>query len=538
MTITPNEGLAFEPLPLDRAFIQAARRLVSDTIDREGLTSAALMLNGCGAEAARYLLLAEQEAPEGLNQAQEVHAQEFIVSSLQSTPLGDERFALPESISVPVNWNGQRLGYFVALMPAARRGLVPDLSALETDLARLIRRYRLRQKLLSLYGDQPFWIGASRTLCQLDDQLLRLATSELPVVITGEPGCGKRLAARAIHGYAFDEFRPFIEANCAEWTGRGALDDLLAELWSNARTGSLLLRNVDRLSESALSQLLEHWQAERERQLGDESLAPTRLLMSIGNLDALKRDEPGLLSEWLEFNALELRLPTLRERRADIRALGEFFAQEFRLGKGFDFAEDAWQQLEAYPWPGNVQQLKNMIQKLAVVADTSLVTSSLLARWFPSLGAPSRSGMSSSLAEAQSPHQEGLSLQSLFGGLRELKWEHPGLVRAMDYMLTYHRHPLTVELVSSAVKLPEVQLNQLLKYRLGMSFEQMMSKIRVEQAKVLIQQSPSELPAEIGQRVGFANAEVFEQTFKRLMGQTPQGYRSQFFKPLSLVRNN
>src|SRR5690606_8906557 len=105
----------------------------------------------------------------------------------------------------------------------------------------------------------------------------------------------------------------------------------------------------------------------------------------------------------------------------------------------------------------------------------------------PSLGAPSRSGMSSSLAEAQSPHQEGLSLQSLFGGLRELKWEHPGLVRAMDYMLTYHRHPLTVELVSSAVKLPEVQLNQLLKYRLGMSFEQMMSKIRVEQAKVLIQ---------------------------------------------------
>jgi len=110
------------------------------------------------------------------------------------------------------------------------------------------------------------------------------------------------------------------------------------------------------------------------------------------------------------------------------------------------------------------------------------------------------------------------------------------LVRAMDYMLTYHRHPLTVELVSSAVKLPEVQLNQLLKYRLGMSFEQMMSKIRVEQAKVLIQQSPSELPAEIGQRVGFANTEVFEQTFKRLLGQTPQAYRSQFFKPLSLVR--
>jgi|GEM_PF-585163 len=521
----------FEPLSLDNAFFQMLRRLVTGTIAREGLTSAALLLNGCGSESTRQLLLAEQPAPAGAGEAQE-----FIVSSLQSFPLGEEQFSVPESVSVPVNWCGQRLGYLLALAPAAKAGWRPDISMLETGLERLIRRYRLRQKLLNLYGEQSFLIGTSRSLCQLDDQLVRLAASNLPVVITGEQGCGKRLAARSIHGYAFDEFRPFIEANCADWIGRASLKPLLAELWANARTGSLLLRNVDRLSEPALAQLLEHWQTEQESYQMSGQLMPPRLIMTLAGEDLSDENRAGMLHAWLEFNALELRLPTLRERRADIRALGEFFAQEFRLGKGFDFAEDAWQQLEAYPWPGNVQQLKNMIQKLAVVADTSLVTASLLARWFPSLGAPSRSGMSSSLAEAQSPHQEGLSLQSLFGGLRELKWEHPGLVRAMDYMLTYHRHPLTVELVSSAVKLPEVQLNQLLKYRLGMSFEQMMSKIRVEQAKVLIQQSPSELPAEIGQRVGFANTEVFEQTFKRLLGQTPQAYRSQFFKPLSLVR--
>lgn len=528
----------FSPLAIDRAFIQTLRRFLQELVSGSKMTSAALMLRAYQGDEARYLVLGDQPLPAELGETEE-----FIVSSLQPMPLGGQRFDLPDSVSAPVNWKNQRLGYLVALSALNVDALMPALARLESDLARLIRRYRLRHRLRALYGESAWWIGASRALCRLDDQLLRLSESSLPVVISGDKGTGKRLAARAIHTYTHQDFRPFVEADCAEWQGRLSRT-LLEELWVGARSGSLLLRDVDCLNTQQLTQLLDFWQAERERTLENGALQQTRLMVSLGTAEALAHSHLEPLVTWLEFNALELRLPRLCERRLDIRALGEHFMAEYRLGQGFDFTEDAWELLESYPWPGNVQQLKSMIQKLSVVADTSLVSDDTLLRWFPSLGAGQAlttpelppAATQRPLLDIEDERAEPLTLHTLFGGLRDLKWEHPALVRALDYMLTYHRHSLSSEHVAAAIKLPLNQLDQLLKYRLGMSFEQMMNKIRVEQAKCLFRQSPEQLPQDVSEHVGFGNQEVFEQTFRRLVGQTPQAYRSRFFRPLSLVR--
>src|SRR5690606_3961191 len=119
----------------------------------------------------------------------------------------------------------------------------------------------------------------------------------------------------------------------------------------------------------SFEQLQDFWRGKSVSDISAACEVKARLLVSLSSSEPFSAAENNLtahpIAQWLEFNFLDFRLPTLSERRADIRALSHHFIDEYHLDIDFDFSEDAWQLLESFHWPENVQQLKRLIQKLA-----------------------------------------------------------------------------------------------------------------------------------------------------------------------------
>src|SRR5690606_7988137 len=242
-------------------------------------------------------------------------------------------------------------------------------------------------------------------------------------------------------------------------------------------------------------------------------------------------------------------LPRLNERRMDVRTLSRYFIDEYHLDIDFDFSEDAWQLLESFHWPENVQQLKRLIQKLAVLVEEPQVSAALLLQLFPSLELPAstqlplsklstKTGVVSTLPTTVISEACELSINAalIFGGLRELKWEHPLLLNAVDFMIANHRLEIDVLDAATSTGITATQLADLLKHRLGLSFHQVMNKIRIEQAKALFQEAPAKQIDQVCVEIGFNDIGGVEKIFKRMVGISPKVYRGQFFKPISLSK--
>src|SRR5690606_30618152 len=155
----------------------------------------------------------------------------------------------------------------------------------------------------------------SEALRKLDQQIAKLADAPMPVVIRGEKGTGKLLAARALHCHNRTDYTPFIESSCEEWE-TATVGKILPELWAYAKGGTLFLRNVDRLEPEGFALLQDFWSNKlslREQESPDQvanSLYP-RLVVTLSS-EPLNHNTSETLVPWLEFNFVELRLPRLQ----------------------------------------------------------------------------------------------------------------------------------------------------------------------------------------------------------------------------------
>lgn len=528
-------------VPIDNQFAQGIKTILHSAVKRLQLINAVAMLRGINNENSRYLIIGEQlPGPEALARAEE---EEFFISTeLPMAPHSGNR-QNQESVSLALNFNSHRLGYLVASLRTSEitsDNLHHGLEQTAAELLSFIKRYQTRHKMLRTFGPQPYWIGCSKSLRQLDQMIDKLADAPMPVVIRGDKGTGKLMAARALHCHAHADFRPFIESSCEDWEP-GATARILAELWAYARGGTLFLRNIDQLPRESFVQLQDFW---RNKSLNDTSAAcevKARLLVSLSSSEPFNIAENNPVAQWLEFNFLDFRLPALSERRADIRTLSRYFIDEYHLDVDFDFSEDAWQLLESFHWPENVQQLKRLIQKLAILVDEPWINAVQLLQLFPSLELhePTVAAKLRLIPEVDATatlENVPVSPATIFGGSRDLKWEHPLLINAVTFMIDNHQRDIDVLDAAGSTGITATQLAELLKHRLGLSFNQVMNKIRIERAKTIFQKAPSRQIDQICREVGFADIDGFEKIFKRMVGISPKVYRGQFFKPLSLVR--
>jgi len=224
-------------------------------------------------------------------------------------------------------------------------------------------------------------VGVSDQMQEILETAIRVAPTTTPVLITGETGTGKEVIARAIHGASGRG--SFVALNCAavppslfesELFGfkRGAFTDARrdhAGVVESAHNGTLFLDEVAEVPLASQPKLLRFLQDGEFRRLGDaEALRSNARLIAATNRDLQAEVEAGRVREDLYYrlNIVHLVLPPLRERPVDIPALAHHLlarlADRYQLA-GADLAPDALAALTAYPWPGNIRELENVLAR-------------------------------------------------------------------------------------------------------------------------------------------------------------------------------
>jgi two-component system, NtrC family, response regulator AtoC len=234
-------------------------------------------------------------------------------------------------------------------------------------------------------------IGSSQGIAELYAILERVADTPTTVLITGESGTGKELVARALHEHSSRKDKPFIKVNCAaipkeliesELFGyeRGAFTGAVASKpgrFELANGGTLFLDEIGEIPIEMQVKLLRALQeSEFERVGGIKTIRVDVRLVAATNRDLKKLIAAGSFREDLFYrlNVVPIRLPALRERTGDIPLLAEHFLTKFneRLRKKVEGLDaDATEVLVQYPWPGNIRELENVIERAVLFCDES-----------------------------------------------------------------------------------------------------------------------------------------------------------------------
>lgn len=251
--------------------------------------------------------------------------------------------------------------------------------------------------------------------------LRKYAPVELPVLITGETGSGKELAARALHGLSARRARPFVAINC----GALPLNLVQSELFghergaftgANARRighfeaavgGTVFLDEVGDLPPDAQASLLRLLQEGTLERVGSsQSIKLDVRVLAATHVDLEKAVAQGHFREDLYYrlNVLRLHMPALREREGDVEFLAQHFLDAFRLrhhSRASAFSSDARRALRGFAWPGNVRELLNRVQRAAVVAEGPLISAADLDLQGTQSISPKRSSLDLTLVSAE-----------------------------------------------------------------------------------------------------------------------------------------
>lgn len=239
-------------------------------------------------------------------------------------------------------------------------------------------------------GSSPF-VGKSRLLLAALERLSRFAASEMPILLLGENGTGKELAARYVHDFSPRRHKTFVPFNCAGLTEtlqhselfghvRGAFtgaDRARAGVFEQAHGGTLFLDEIGDLPLSAQGAILRALQEGEIRRVG-ESL-PRRVDVRL--IAATHRDLERMVEEerfrqdlFYRLKVAVVRLPPLRERPEDIPLLAEAFLSEMRRHlPGLSLSPRAKRLLVEHDWPGNVRELRHALEAAAVLAGGGVI---------------------------------------------------------------------------------------------------------------------------------------------------------------------
>ena len=232
-------------------------------------------------------------------------------------------------------------------------------------------------------------IGGSPAILKLTETLAKVAKSSSNLLITGESGVGKELAARSVH-CAFHSDRPFVSVNCgavpkdlleSEFFGhaKGAFTGAVRQRegkFQAAGRGALFLDEIGAMDLSLQVKLLRALQERRFEPVGsNESIELNARIISATNADLEEEVRLGRFRQDLYYrlNIISVVIPPLRERREDIPPLIRRFIKNFNKRRGRNpiqgVSEDALHALCRYSWPGNIRELENLIERLSVLTE-------------------------------------------------------------------------------------------------------------------------------------------------------------------------
>ncbi len=279
-----------------------------------------------------------------------------------------------------------------------------DVEELKIIVDRGLASTRLKQENVLLKKDLKdrysfeHMIGKSRAMQEIFTLIEKIASTDSTVLITGDSGTGKEMAARAIHYQGGRREGQFVSINCAalpenllesELFGHakgsftGATSDKKG-MFEVAQRGTLFLDEVAEMSPWTQVKLLRALQERTVRRVGGTEEIPVDVrIIAATNQELKKRIQEGKFREELFYrlNVISFDMPPLRKRVEDIPLLVSHFLQKYceKMGKKPKrFTPEVIGILESYPWPGNIRELENVIERIVAIEDRETVTAGCL----------------------------------------------------------------------------------------------------------------------------------------------------------------
>ena len=244
------------------------------------------------------------------------------------------------------------------------------------------------KKLKKKVEKQMRMIGESPAIVHVRDIINKVAPTEARVLITGENGTGKEVVARLLHALSNRASAPLVEVNCAaipseliesELFGHmkgsftGAVKDRAGK-FEQADGGTLFLDEIGDMSPDAQTKVLRALQENEITRVGsDKTIRVNVRVIAATNKDLKHEIERGTFREDLyhRLNVIPIHVPRLEDRREDIPLLVTYFAEQICEEQGWkikEFDEAAVQALQHRTWPGNIRELRNVIERLIILA--------------------------------------------------------------------------------------------------------------------------------------------------------------------------
>ncbi|MEM6329269.1 MAG: sigma 54-interacting transcriptional regulator [Planctomycetota bacterium] len=317
-------------------------------------------------------------------------------------------------LCAPIRSAGEVLGLVHLYSTDAARTIDPDdlefsLAVADTvavALQNLTQRQALAQDLSLVRGEneqlrerlaeEHSIVGVSGAIERVHQEIQRAAPSRATVLIRGESGVGKELVARAVHYSSPRSKGPFVCLNCAalsetllesELFGHekgaftGATDRKMGK-FEAASNGTLMLDEIGEMSPTIQAKFLRVLEGHAfERVGGSQAIKADVRVIAATNRDLEKEVAEGRFRRDLYFrlHVLEIVVPGLRKRPADISLLAEHFLERFNLETGRrlrGFTSQAMDEMLAYRWPGNVREMKNVIERAVVLSRGEFIDTS------------------------------------------------------------------------------------------------------------------------------------------------------------------
>lgn len=316
----------------------------------------------------------------------------------------------------------------------------------------------------------PSITGQSSRVIELRGQIVKLARSQAPIYISGESGCGKELAARAIHQNSSRASEPFIAVNCGAIPGELVESELFGHikgsftgaesdkqgLFQAAHSGTLFLDEIADLPLYTQVKLLRVIQEKAIRPVGSQNEKPVDVrILSATHKNLAKEVELGNMRQDLYFrlNVIELAVPSLRERVADIPELCLSILSEIAKENSDETCQLSHGALEAllqYNFPGNVRELENILQRAATLCEDNAIQASNLEFISPPSSAPATESANSDLGDgvkigegfSLEKHLESIEIEAIEKALEETRWNKTAAAKKLGMSFRSLRYRL------------------------------------------------------------------------------------------------
>jgi DNA-binding NtrC family response regulator len=253
------------------------------------------------------------------------------------------------------------------------------LRTLDLEKVEQFQNYRAEQE-----REENVLVGTSAGIAEIQRLIDLAASADAPVLITGETGSGKNVAARSIHYRGPDHHAPFVSINCAAlpeslieaelfghekgaFTGAAGLKKGLFEM---AEGGTIFLDEIGEMPMALQAKLLGVLDDGTFRRLGGTAVlrAQVRVIAATSvDLEKAIRQKKFREDLYYRLGVIKLHLPPLRDRKDDLADLCEFLVSTIAKGRQVVLAGGEIENLQHYDWPGNVRELKNVIERAAIL---------------------------------------------------------------------------------------------------------------------------------------------------------------------------